>query len=293
MNTPEIRNPKLEARARASSLALRHSSFALAWLLAVGTLRAADDSPAALARKVFADRQDAVVWVSAVAKISMTADGAKEAVNIPDREQKVETLGTLVGRDGLLVTALSTIDPTRELSGREVRTRDGTVKIEASATLKEVRITMPDGTEIPADVLMRDADLDLAFLRVKAGAKEAKGVEFKGVDLQSSGTVNVGDDVVSISRMDEVLSRVASMSRGQVNSITRKPREFIRASGSSLGCPSFNLEGRLVGITISRFVRGKSPHNVILPAADVQEIAQQALNAKPAPEGKPAASEAR
>jgi len=246
----------------------------------------AEDAPAVQARKVFADRQDAVVWISAVAKVSMQAEGAKEAVNIPDREQKAETLGTLVGRDGLVVTALSNLDPTRELSGREIRTRDGTVKIEASATLKDVHLTMPDGTEIPTEVVMRDADLDLAFLRVKAGAKEAKGVEFKGVDLQDSAIVNVGDDVVTISRMDDVLSRVGSMSRGQVNSITRKPREFIRASGSSLGCPSFSLEGKLVGITISRFVRGKTSHNVILPAADVQEIALQARAAKPAPEEK-------
>src|SRR5262245_27883019 len=82
----------------------------------------AENSLADQARKVFTDRQDAVIWISAVAKVSMQAEGAKEAVNIPDREQKAETLGTLIDNTGLAVTALSSIDPTRELTGREIRT---------------------------------------------------------------------------------------------------------------------------------------------------------------------------
>ncbi len=261
-------------------------------LLAATTTRA-QDSLAAQARKVFADRQDTVVWISVVAKISMQAEGAKEAVNIPDREQKAETLGTILDASGFIVTALSSIDPTRELSGREVRTRDGTVKIEASATLKEVRVTMPDGTEIPADVLMRDTDLDLAFLRIKAGSKESKGVEFKAVDLKNTAAVNVGDDVVSISRMDDVLNRVGSVARGQVTSVTKKPREFMRVTGSNLGCPTFSMDGKLVGIAVTRFVRGKSSHLVVIPAADVLEIAEQARQAKPAPEEKLKKAEAQ
>ena len=146
-------------------------------------------------------------------------------------------------------------------------------------------------SEIPADVLMRDTDLDLAFLRIKAGSKESKGVEFKAVDLKDAATANVGDDVVSISRMDEVLNRVGSVSRGQVMSITRKPREFMRVTGSSLGCPTFSMDGKLVGIAVSRFVRGKPSHNVVIPAADVLEIALQAREAKPLAEEKPKRTE--
>jgi S1-C subfamily serine protease len=266
-------------------------NIVLATAFLFATAARAQDSLSTQTRKVFADRQDSVVWISVVAKVSMQAEGAKEAVNIPDREQKAETLGTILDASGFIVTALSSIDPTRELSGREVRTRDGTVKIEASATLKEVRVTMPDGTEIPADVLMRDTDLDLAFLRIKPGSKESKGVEFKAVDLKNAAAASVGDDVVSISRMDDVLNRVGSVSRGQVTSITRKPREFMRVTGSSLGCPTFSMDGKLVGIAVTRFVRGKSSHVVVIPAADVLEIAQQAREAKPVAEEKPKKTE--
>ncbi len=261
-------------------------------LLAV-PLAPAQDSLSTQARKVFTERQDSVIWISAVAKISMQAEGAKEAVNIPDREQKTETLATLIDPAGLAVTALSNIDPTREISGREVRTREGTVKIEASAVIKEVRFIMPDGTEVPAEVVMRDADLDLAFIRIKAGAKEAKGVEFKAVDLKNAALANVADDVVTVSRADEVLNRVGSVARGQVTTITKKPREFMRATGAALGCPTFSMDGKVIGIAINRSVRGKSSHVALIPAADVLEVAQQARDAKPVAEEKPKKDEAK
>ena len=253
--------------------------------------RAAEDMLITQAKKVFAEQQDSVIWISVVAKISLQAEGGKEAVNIPDREQKNETLGTFIDATGLAVTALSTIDPSRDYNGREVRTRDGVVKIEASVVLKEVRVTMPDGTEIPADVVMRDVDLDLAFLRIKSGAKEAKGVTFKPVDLKNAASVNVSDDVVTISRNDEVLNRTASVARGQILSVTKKPREFLRATGASLGCPSFTPDGKLIGIAVNRTLRGKSSQTVVIPAADVLEIAEQARAAKPVVEEKPKKSE--
>lgn len=250
------------------------------------TAHAAEESISAQAKKVFTERQDAVIWISVVAKVSFQAEGGKEAVNIPDREQKSEALGTFIDAAGLVVTALSSIDPSREYSGREVRTRDGVVKIEANAIFKEVRVIMPDGTEIPADVVMRDIDLDLAFLRIKSGSKEAKGVEFKPVDLKNAASVSVSDDVVTISRNDEVLNRVASVSRGQITSVTKKPREFLRATGATLGCPTFTPDGKLVGLAVTRTVRGKSSQTVIIPAGDVLEIAEQARAAKPAAEEK-------
>lgn len=256
-------------------------TFALGAGLLIAPDTRAEDLLTAQTKAIFTNRQDAVIWISAVAKISMQAEGSKEALNIPDREQKSETLGTLIDPSGLVVTALSTIDPTRDYSGREVRTREGTVKIEASAVLKEVRVIMPDGTEVPAEVVMRDADLDLAFIRIKSGAREAKGVEFKSIDLKDAASVNVADDVVTIGRMDEVLNRAPSVARGQIAAMTKKPREFLRATSANLGCPTFAMDGRLVGIGVNRSVRGKNSYTVLIPAADVQEIAEQARESRP------------
>ena len=243
----------------------------------------AEDPASTAAKKLFAEKQDAVVWISVVIKVSFSTEGSKDgSVNLPDREQKMEALGTFIETNGLLVTALSSIDPSREISGREFRG----MKLEASTSLKEVRIIMPDGTEIPGEVLLRDVDLDLAFLRPKSGAKEARGVTFKAIDLKNSSKAGVADEVIALARTDEVLNRVGSVSVGQVTAVTRKPREFVRATSAQSGCPAFAVDGRAYGIGAVRFVRGKGSQTVVIPAPDVLELAAQALAAKPLPEDK-------
>jgi S1-C subfamily serine protease len=253
--------------------------------------RAADDTAAA--KKICDQYKDAVIWISAVAKISISASDSKTPMNIPDREQKAEGLGTIIDPSGMVVTALSNIDPTKLVSGREVAGPGGTrITIEASAILKEVKIILADGTEIPADVVMKDADLDLAFLRPKADAKEAKGVTFPVISLKDSGTAGLADQVVSLGRADEILNRQPQVSRGQIITVTKKPREFLRVNNATQGAPTFTMDGKLLGIGINRANKERSVVTVVLPAADVLEIAEQAKTAKPiVQEEKPKASD--
>jgi hypothetical protein len=55
----------------------------------------------------------------------------------------------------------------------------------------------------------------------------------------------------------------------------------VRATSAQLGCPTFDLAGKLVGVGVSRYMKGKSSVLIVLPAGDVQEIALQAAKAKP------------
>lgn len=246
-------------------------------LLGAPLIAAPVDPSIEAARKILAARQDSVLWVSGVCKVSFRAEGgANEPVNIPDQERKVEALGTVIGKNGMLVTALSGIDPAKEVSGREIRTAAGTVRLDASSVLKEVKIIMPDGEEVPAEVVMKDVDLDLAFLQAKSDAKEFKAATFKALDLKDAATVAVADEVVSLTRMDEVLSRQPGVYNGQVNVVVKRPREFIRASSAGIGTPTFDLEGKLVGIGVLRSSKDKRSVVVLIPAADVEEIAVQA-----------------
>ena len=262
--------------------------LALACAIA-STAVAADDLQAAT-KKIFDQRKDSVVWVSVVAKVTISASDAKSPLNIPDQEKKLEAVGTIVDPAGLVVCALSSVDPAKEISGREINTASGRVKLEASATMKEVKIVMADGTEIPADVVMKDADLDLAFIRTKADAKEAKGVTYPALDLKDSVSAQVADEVVTVSRADELLNRQPMVQRGQIVCAITKPRAFLRALGSMTGSPTFALNGKLIGIGVTRSTKEKNPILVVLPAADVLEIAEQAKAAKalPAESAKPA-----
>lgn len=234
------------------------------------------------AKKLFADKADAVVWVTGVAKITFSAAESKDGgVNLPDDETKVEALATFVDTNGLAVTILSQLDPSRALSGRSLRTASGPVKVEAVSTLKEVKIVMPDGLEIPAELILKDVDLDLAVLRLKTASKEAKGVFINAIDLNDSAVGHILDETVTLSRMDEVFNRVPNVFVGQVNMVTQKPRVFLRATGATAGCPTFNAEGKILGITTGRYVKGKSPAAAIMPAADVLELLGQIKPAAP------------
>jgi len=253
----------------------------------------AEDPAAAAAKKIFNENKDSVIWVSAVAKMSFSsADGKSLPFNIPEREQKFEALGTIIDASGLLVAALSNLDPTKDITGREINTPNGRMKIEASAILKEVRIILPDGTEVPADMVMKDADLDLAFVKPKPDSKEAKGVTFKAVDLKNSVAGNITDEVVTVSRMDEILNRQPAVQRGQIVAVTQKPRTFLRVSGAIPGCPTFALDGKLLGLSVNRSNKEKPPVTVVLPAADVLEDAEQAKSAKPIAAEEPKPKEA-
>jgi len=262
---------------------MRQTNTSLIAILACGVLIAAAlkgvalDASQQMARKLYEDKQESIVWVSAVLKISMTTSGSTDVpMNIPDQERTVDLLGTIIDPSGLVVVSHSQLDPSRELSDRQINTRNGPVNLEATVSLKEIRVTMADGTEIPAEQVMKDQHLDLSFLRIKTASKEAEGVDIRAIDLSEHAAVDVSDEVITLSRTPEVLSRVPSVAIGQVTSIVKRPRTFFRVTGDVLGCPTFTVDGKLVGISVRRTMKDKGAASVLLPAEDVLEIAEQA-----------------
>jgi S1-C subfamily serine protease len=249
----------------------------------IQSLHGATVDPAVEAsRRILTEHRDSVLWISAVCKVNLSASGDGAPTDIPEREQKVETLGTVLGTNGMLVTTLSTIDPSREINGREVETESGgTVKLEASVVVKDVQILMPDGTEIPAELVLKDVDLDLAFIRAKASTKQLAGAVFKPVDLKDNAKAQIAEETVSVSRMGEVFNREPDVTCGMVTSIISKPREFLFIASADVGAPTFNLDGKLIGIGVVRDMGDKGAIPVVMPAADILELAEQAKNAKP------------
>ena len=99
------------------------------------------------------------------------------------KEEKNEVTGTVVDASGLIVTALGGLDKSSLLDGQSISTPVGEIKLKAESEIKEVKVITADGTEIPADLVLKDQDLGLAFIKVRTDSDEAKGVEFKAIDL--------------------------------------------------------------------------------------------------------------
>lgn len=261
-------------------------------LLSTAAASAASGELHTAATKLTETHRDAVVWLSVIAKTSMSVDGdappqLKAQLASQEKESTVETTGTFISPDGLIVTALAQLDQSSMVNGQTVNTPMGPVKLKAESEIKEIMVIMSDGTEIPADLVLKDTDLGLGFIKIRSDSDEAQGIEIHSIDLSDSATGSILDDCVALGRLDESLNREPSVLTTEISGITTRPRTFYRVMTDTIGCPVFLSNGKLLGLTVVRkpsgdLSKGKvnlSP--VVLPAADIAKIAEQAKTAKP------------
>jgi Trypsin-like peptidase domain len=259
-------------------------------LLATQALAASGELKAA-AQKLSDAHRDSIVWLSVIAKTSMTTEGdapqqLKAALQAQDKETKSEAIGTVVDPSGLVVTSLASIDKGSVVDGKTINTPMGPIKLKSNTEIKEVKVIMPDGTELPGDLVMKDVDLGLGFVKVRTDSKEAQGVTFQSINLADSARGAMLDDCIGLGRLDENLNREASIITTEITGITTKPRTFYRVMTDATGCPIFLSTGKLLGISVMRQPRSDLGDGsmqmtpVVLPAADVAKVAEQAKSAK-------------
>ena len=257
----------------------------------IGRTRA-DDSAVA-GRKILAKYQAAVVTVRLVVSYNVSY-GSRDQQS----ESKTEAVGTVIDPNGLTVISLTTIDPSAMMKARQRSGQEFKVETE----VKDVKIVLADDTELPAEVVLRDKDLDLAYLR----PTEKLTQPLPALDLTQSGQAQVLDEVVCLNRLGKIANRVVTVSLERVDALVTKPRPFyvLSPGGSSgIGSPVFALTGAPVGIVLIRNAApggeanaasqfsgsgGNTYMPIIVPAADILDDAKQALEAKktPLPESK-------
>lgn len=194
-----------------------------------------------------------------------------------DYESKIEVVGTVIDESGLVVLSLSSIDPSSLHYGS-----DGDTKI------KDVKITLTDGTEIQAEVALRDRDLDLVFVRPMEKIK----TKLKAVDLAKAAAPQLADQVIVLSRLGSASGYAPHVSLCRIQAVITKPRVFyvpdFMAVLSGLGTPAFTPDGQIIGVLLIRIttsagqsmgevfggIRSMGVLPVILPAQDIAKAAQ-------------------
>jgi hypothetical protein len=225
------------------------------------------------ARAVFVKAQKSVVTVRLVVKLS--AGGR-------DSEQKIETSGAVIDAAGLTVIPAAVADPAAMMRVA-MRSRPGAPEVKFDSSVTEAMILLPDGTEIESDVVLKDADLDLAFLRPREGGRTFDAVQLKpGKPLPP-----VLEQLILVGRYGQGANRAAWSEIARMRAIVRGPRTYglVDAGGSdALGTVAYAADGTAIGVFVTktsaggqevRRMGGGDDHVILRPVDDVLEIAEQ------------------
>jgi len=241
----------------------------------------------AAAGRALADRYaNAIVKIDLVSTMKLSIGGR----SMPPRERKIEANGTVISPTGLTVTALTVIDPNAAFEQMRASLSEAAARVELEqADYKEVKLGLSDGTQIPAKVVLKDPDLDLAFIMPDAGDSAAHR-PFAYVKLEDAAKGEILGNYYILWRTGKAFQWVPLINFSTVTGIIEKPRRMFVVSEQSLGSPVFDSGGNVLGICVRRS-GGNLATIVVLPAADVANEARQAAAAKPEETAAPASKD--
>ncbi|HEY3265906.1 MAG TPA: serine protease [Armatimonadota bacterium] len=277
-----------------------------ALLIGVASAAFAQAAPdiAEAGRKVVAAAGPAVVTFQMVIKATISQKGGESNQN----ESKSEATGVIIDPSGLAVGSLTTFDPSAFV-GQMMDDESMSFRFEVT----DLKYLMPDGSEVPGKIVLRDKDQDLVFIRPVT--KPETPMAF--VDMKNNATLDLLDNVVLVGRAGKVMNRALAARLDRVKALIEKPRRRymldaaqVGSQTGDIGCPGFTPDGRVVGVELIRFMKGSGDADsrssdirnntvaVLVPASDILVIAAQAPEdapkevAPPASAVKPAAKPA-
>src|SRR5262249_10957929 len=140
-----------------------------------------------------------------------------------EHEQKVEVPGVVIDSAGLTVASASSIDPSGVFR-RMVDAQRQRMSIESE--VKEPVILLEDGTELEAAVVLKDTDLDLAFIRPRDAGLKLPAVSLK----PRSGTVPLLTRIYVPGRLSKLANRALAGATGEGRADIRGPAPHCRTA---------------------------------------------------------------
>lgn len=233
------------------------------------SLSAATEAEALAGRAIVTKNADTIISVEMVVNGGAGGRGGRSGSS----EQKIEVNGTVIAPNGLTVTSLASIDPR---VGRGRGSSDN-----SDSEFKEVKLRLADNTEIAAMVVLKDAELDLAFIAPIAGTGPARTFPF--LNLEDAGKPEVLGTYFDMTRLGKSMQRTPVIQTVSVLGLIEHPRRLILTTDQTLGCPVFDIKGKPLGIALVYLSNNTAIQYVVVPAEDIVEMAKQAANVKAVP----------
>lgn len=258
--------------------------WAVAVALVASTARAGDGEAFT---KLLTDKSSAMVSIKFVLKVNMGGmfgGGGEE-------ETETEINGVLIDAKGLVLCSNT------QLAGFVGMMKQfmGEMGSQISATPTDIKVLVGDDSEgKEAEIIARDTELDLAWVRVKVPGE----VPFPFVDFSQAATGKVGQEVYALRRMGKYFARSTVGADGRIAGTTSKPRDLLVPSGTiatAYGMPVFHADGKPIGVVVMQMPdaegSGGNPmamlgrmsgmqdmmNGFILPAAEVVKATKRAM----------------
>lgn len=240
-------------------------ALSLSWGLTASTL-AGDEADYA---NVLKQRGSAYVIIKFVLKMESSAGS---------RELETEITGVMIDANGLVLASSNQLGTPRFLRGY------------GNAVPRDIKVLIGDDTKgLPAKVLARDTELDLAWVQIKDTDKK----HFDYVDLASSTVPELGQRLLFIRRLGKYFDRVATVTEARLAGKTHKPRDLYVPGPGTLepGLPIYNVSAQPVGIVVLQLPDSDEiqsnpsafaglardiSNGLILPATDVIKATERA-----------------
>ena len=201
------------------------------------------------------------------------------------QEIEGEAMALMIDSKGLMV-----------MSGSEIGSRRG-----MTATPKGIKVLIGDDTEgVPAKLIGRDSELDLAWLRIEKPSDKG----YSSIDLSKGATAKTGDTLVGLDRMGKYFDHAPVAMTTTVGGVTKKPRTLYIPSGGlvlGVGLPFFTVGGEFVGMSVVQMPNADSEDDMgsrrgerqsyfdrglkLLPAAEIVSATARAVDAEKAGKG--------
>ena len=203
-------------------------------------------------------------------------------------DDSVDTVGTVIDPSGLTVLSLGALNPGAMMNRMMGAGGTGENKMEVDERADRSEDPAARRPRAPARrSSLRDEDLDLAFIRPTT----KPSTPLVAIDLADAANRRSSTRSSSCRGSGGSADGPRARRLQEIGAIIEQPRTFFVLSGSSgsMGTPAFTLGGKVVGLlTLRQIDAGRSSMMammggtealgllpVILPAADVLEIAKQ------------------
>lgn len=262
-----------------------------------GVMAAGADELAEAGRRIMKAHEGSVVTLQLVISQEMSMSGRQAG----REEEKTEVTGTLIDPSGLVVASLVTTDPgdlMANLMGAGSGMPEG---MQFQTTIKDAKVRLGDGRELPCRVVLRDKDLDLIFFRVAQKPEAA----LPAVAPAEAGVAQALDEVIVVNRMGHVAGRSVAAAVSRISAVVEKPRKYYAIGQDTgmagLGSPVFTPDGKYLGMMALRSVPAQGRPGmsamlggglslgllpIVVPADQIAEAASQAPQAPPKEEKK-------